>query len=215
MVDILAGHDGRMDFIFNGIVFGGQAKGVPADGEQHVIALHAALAGDDVHGRVAPGMAHMQAHTRGIGELDQRIKLGFCVRLFGLKGMGFVPALLPFGLNGIRIILGNVFHLQNLPFQNKIKNAFRSKETEGVAFRGTTLVGRPVSRAPLHAGIGGRRPLLTGTPGRVQPDLPPARSPRRLSVGESTDLILPINVMMNFGFIIGGKRFVVKRQTVF
>ena len=73
---LLLGDDGGVDVVLDGVVLGGQAEGVEPDGEQDVVALHALFAGDDVHGGEGPGMAHVQALTGGIGELDQPVELG-------------------------------------------------------------------------------------------------------------------------------------------
>ena len=109
VIHILLGDDGRVDVVLDGEVLRGQAKGVPADGEEHVVALHAALAGDDVHGRVGAGMAHVQAIARGIGELDQAVELGHGVVVLGGEGLVVIPVLLPFRLDLCRVV-GLEFH---------------------------------------------------------------------------------------------------------
>ena len=109
MIHILLGNDCGMDVILDGEVFGGQAEGVPADGEEHVVAFHAALAGDDVHGRVGAGMAHVQAVSAGVGELDQAVELGLGVVIGGGEGLVVIPVLLPFRLDLCRIV-GLEFH---------------------------------------------------------------------------------------------------------
>ena len=65
--------------VLDGVVLRGQAEGVIPHGEEHIVAVHAALAGHHVHGGVGPGVAHMQALSGGIGELHQGIELGFGV----------------------------------------------------------------------------------------------------------------------------------------
>ena len=105
VVDIFLGHLGGMHLVLDGIIFRGQAEGVPADGEQHVVALHAALAADNVHGGIGPGMAHMQPRPGGIRELDQPIKLGLAVIRFRLKGMGLRPDFLPLLFNGCGVVI--------------------------------------------------------------------------------------------------------------
>ena len=74
VLDILPGYDGRMDMVFDCKVLGGQTKGIEADGEQHVLALHALFPGDGVHCRVGTGMAYMQSCAGGIGKLHQCIE---------------------------------------------------------------------------------------------------------------------------------------------
>ena len=49
--DVVLRHDGRMDVVLDGVVLRRQAEGIVAHGEQHVLALHAVLARDDIHGR--------------------------------------------------------------------------------------------------------------------------------------------------------------------
>ena len=105
VVDVLLGHLGGMYLVLDGIVLRGQAKGVPADGEQHIIALHAALAADDVHGGVGPGMAHMQPRSGGIRELNQSVKLRLGKIILRLKGMGLRPDFLPLLLNGCGVVI--------------------------------------------------------------------------------------------------------------
>ena len=93
-----------MDVVLDGVVLGRQAERVPADGKQHVIAFHAALAGDDIHRRVAARMADVQARAGRIRELDQRVEFRLLMAGFRLKAMGLFPLLLPFQLNLIGIV---------------------------------------------------------------------------------------------------------------
>ncbi len=80
--DIVVGPVARVDaFVARG-VFGRQAEGVPAHGMQHIEALRAAEAGDDVAHRVVARMAHVDAPRR-IGEHLQHIA-------FGLGAIGWV-----------------------------------------------------------------------------------------------------------------------------
>ena len=132
VIDILLRHQSGMHVVLDGIVLRGQAEGVPPDGEQHVVALHAALAGDDVHGRVGAGMAHMQAVAGGIGELNQPVKLGLGVVAFGLKGVGFLPLFLPFGLDGFRII-GLHLHGAHPPSDEKNASPLPCKDETSVS----------------------------------------------------------------------------------
>ena len=65
----LAGHvgdvgkrgDARVLPGLHGVLFRGQAEGVITHGVQHVLALHAVVAGDHVGGEVAQRVAHVQA----------------------------------------------------------------------------------------------------------------------------------------------------------
>ena len=104
VIDVLLRHPGGVDVVLDGIVLGRQAESVPADREEHVIALHAALAGDDVHCRVAARMADVQTRAGGIRELDQRVEFRLFMAGFRLKAMGVLPFLLPFQLNLFGIV---------------------------------------------------------------------------------------------------------------
>ncbi len=74
--DILPRHLGRGHMVFDGVVLSRQAKGIPADGVEHVVALHPPLPGDDVKGGVAARVPHMKPGSGGIGELNQAVILG-------------------------------------------------------------------------------------------------------------------------------------------
>ena len=99
VLDVVLGDHGGMDVVLDGVVLRGQAEGVEPDGEQNVIALHPLFAGHDVHGRKGPGMAHMQALTGGIGELDKAVELGPLVAGNGRVGLRLFPVGLPFFLS--------------------------------------------------------------------------------------------------------------------
>ena len=64
-----------MDAGFDGIVLRRQTKGVIADRKQNIIALHAALSRDHVHGGKGPRVADVQTLARRIGKLNQAEKL--------------------------------------------------------------------------------------------------------------------------------------------
>ena len=95
--------------VLDGVVLRGQAEGIEADGVQDVVALHALFTGDDVHGREGPGVAHMEALTGGVGELDEAVELGALVPGDGGVGLGLLPPLLPLLFNGGKIILHAAF----------------------------------------------------------------------------------------------------------
>ncbi len=103
--DVLLGKFGGMDVVFDGVVFGGQAEGVPPHGIEDVVALHPALAGHDIQGGVGPGMAHMEPLAGGVGELHQGVVFGLCVVVGGGKAPVLVPPLLPFSFDGRKIVL--------------------------------------------------------------------------------------------------------------
>lgn len=82
--------------VLDGIVFGRQTEGVKADREQNVVALHPALAADDVHRRERARVSNMQTLAGGIRKLDQTIKLRPRVAGDGCERLFFLPARLPF-----------------------------------------------------------------------------------------------------------------------
>ena len=104
VVDVLLGHARGMDMVLNRVVFRRQTESVPADREKHIVAFHAAFAGDDVHCGVAARMTDMQTRSGGVRELNQSIEFGLFVAGFRLEAMGILPALLPFEFDLIRII---------------------------------------------------------------------------------------------------------------
>ena len=109
--DVLLRHLGRMDMVLDGIVFRGKTEGVEADGKQHVIVLHPALAGYDVDGGEGARMAHVQALAGGIGELDQTVELfPGLIAVDGGEGLGLLPVFLPFLFDCGKV----VFHMLTL-----------------------------------------------------------------------------------------------------
>ncbi len=99
MVNVRFGDLGGMNMILNGIVLRRQAEGIPADGIQDVIALHAALSGDDVQRRVGARMPDMQTRTGGVREFNQAVVFRLGMILLGSKGMLLLPNFLPFGFD--------------------------------------------------------------------------------------------------------------------
>ena len=111
--NVLLGNDGGVDVVLDGVVLRGQAKGIKADGEQHIVTLHPLLAADDVHGGEGTGVAHMEALTGGIGELDEVVELlPGLVPGDGGEGLFLQPLLLPFLFNGGKIVLQDVYKRQ-------------------------------------------------------------------------------------------------------
>ena len=96
----LCGVDPRLD----GIVLRRQAERVVADGEEHVIALHAALSRNDVHCGERARMADVQSLSGWIGKLDQAVEFRLVMRALRFKAALVRPALLPFQLNVFRVI---------------------------------------------------------------------------------------------------------------
>ena len=110
VIDVLFGDHGGMDLVLDGEILRGQAKGIITDGVKDVVALHAALAGDDVQRRVGTRMAHMQAISAGVGELDQAIVFGLAAVKLGIEHAAVQPTLLPFLFNLFGVVRGTLLH---------------------------------------------------------------------------------------------------------
>ena len=106
VMDVVLRHLGRVDVHLDGVVLCGQTERIIADGEQHIVTVHALLAGDDIHCGIGTGVTHMETLSGGIGELHQTVPLlAGGVTGHGVEGIGLLPALLPFLLNGGKIVL--------------------------------------------------------------------------------------------------------------
>ena len=110
VVHVLLRDDRGVDVVFDRKILRRQAEGVVADGEEHVIAFHAPLPGDDVHCGIRARVPHMQAGARRVGELDQRIKLGFIMAGLSRERVRGLPMRLPLGLYGRWIVGRKLFH---------------------------------------------------------------------------------------------------------
>ena len=131
ILDVLLSDHGGVDVVFDGEVLRGQAESVKADGEQDVVALHALFAGHHVDGREGTGMPHVQAGRGGVGELDEPVELfAGLVAGDGGVGLGLFPVVLPFFLNGRKIVLHTVSpFLSESIFYIKQKRPDRSKRS--------------------------------------------------------------------------------------
>ena len=87
-----------------GVLLGRQAEGVPAHRVHDAVAPHPPVAADDVGGRVALGMADVQAVAAGIGEHVQHVQLGALGQPRGGERAVRLPILLPFGLDDRGIV---------------------------------------------------------------------------------------------------------------
>ena len=103
-VYILLGDNGRMNVVLDGEILGGQRESVPEHRIKHIVALHTTLAADDVKGSVRTGMSYVQTRARRIGEFHQRVKFGLGMVYLGVKTAAFLPFVLPFFLNGGKIV---------------------------------------------------------------------------------------------------------------
>src|SRR5262249_6606333 len=89
------GGDARVDVVLDGVLLGGQAEGVPAHGVQHVVAAHAAVAGEDVGGGVAFRVADVQAGAAGVGGNVEDVELRLAGGVRRWEGLVLFPELLP------------------------------------------------------------------------------------------------------------------------
>ena len=72
------GGDARVRTRLYGVLLGGQAEGVEAQGVQHVVPGHALVTGEDIGGDVAQRVTDVQARTGGVREHvhDELLRLG-------------------------------------------------------------------------------------------------------------------------------------------
>jgi hypothetical protein len=88
IVDIVLGVDARVFAGLAGVFLGGQAEGVPAHRVEHVVALHAPVARDDVGGGVALGVPDVQSGAARVGKHVEHVELrlrGIESRLAGIR----------------------------------------------------------------------------------------------------------------------------------
>ena len=103
LVHVLIRPGGSLRVVLDGGVLGGQAKGVKADGMQHVVAAHAGLTGHGIADGIVARVAHVQV-ARRIREHLEHILLGLAVVGVDGKEVGVLPGLHPLGLNGLRVV---------------------------------------------------------------------------------------------------------------
>ena len=95
---------GRMDTALDGGVLRRQAEGIEADGEEHVVAVHAHEARVRVGRRLDVPVADVQV-TRGVGvHREQVVGRARVVLEVGVIEAELVPSLLPVGLDGRRVV---------------------------------------------------------------------------------------------------------------
>ena len=103
LVHVLIRPGGSLRVVLDGGVLGGQAKGVKADGMQHVVAAHAGLTGHGIADGIVARVAHVQV-TRRIREHLEHVLFGLAVVGVDGKEVGVLPGLHPLGLNGLRVV---------------------------------------------------------------------------------------------------------------
>ena len=97
--NIAVGHGPWMNALLDRRVFRWQPEGVKPDGKQDIIALHSALATDDLKAGICLDMTHMHPASGGIRKFHQTVKFRFIAVVFGGKRPRVCPALLPFRFN--------------------------------------------------------------------------------------------------------------------
>jgi len=168
--------DRRVDAVLDRVVLGRQPERVVADREQHVVALHAPLARDDVHRGVRARVADVQPRPGRVRELDQRIELRPLVRFVRGERVDFVPVPLPLLFDCARGIRGDVVH-GNTSFP-KI-GALRQRDGRRTHLSRYHSCWPKAHSTPCN---GGKPPSENmDAPGRVPPAAPPPRTDRRLS----------------------------------
>ena len=103
LVHVLVRPSGSLRVVLDGGVLGGKAKGVKADGMQHVVAAHAGLTGHGIADGVVARVAHVQV-ARRIREHLEHVLLGLGGVGVDGKEVGVLPGLHPPGLNGLRVV---------------------------------------------------------------------------------------------------------------
>ena len=103
LVHILIRPGGSLRVVLDGGVLGGQAKGVKADGVQHVVAAHAGLTGHGIADGIVARVAHVQV-ARRIREHLEHVLLGLAGVGVDGKEVGVLPGLHPLGLNGLCVV---------------------------------------------------------------------------------------------------------------
>lgn len=107
--DILPGGDGGVRAGLDGVLFGGQAKGVEAHRVQDVEAPEAFVAGQNVGSDIAQRVADVQACATGVREHVEDVVLRLISLVFNLVGVVFLPPPSPFRLDFAR----SVFHCES------------------------------------------------------------------------------------------------------
>ena len=103
LLDARLGEDPGVDPRLDGRVLGGQAEGVEAEGGQHGVALHPAVAHDQVAEGVVAHVAHVRPPAR-VGVHRQHVVLGLRIPRIDLVGPLRGPPLLPLPLDGLRVV---------------------------------------------------------------------------------------------------------------
>ena len=107
LVHVLIRPGGSLRVVLDSGVLGRKAKGIKADGVQHIVAAHAGLTGHGIADGVVARVAHVQV-ARRIREHLEHVLLGLAVVGVDGKEVGVLPGLHPPGLNGLRVVGRNL-----------------------------------------------------------------------------------------------------------
>ena len=110
--DVLLGNLCRMNMVLDGKVLSRQTECVPAHRIQHVVALHALFARNDIQRGVRARMAYMQTLTGRIRELYERVELLLVRVILGMEALLLVPDVLPFLFYLFMIVLQRILPLK-------------------------------------------------------------------------------------------------------
>ena len=121
---------GRVGAGLDRVVLGGQAEGVETHRVEDVEAVHPEVAAIDVGGRIALGMADVEAGARRIGEHVEYVAplvLRVCRILGRAEGLLGLPPSLPFPLDLPERVLG---HGTSSPLQSLLRRLGDTKREE-------------------------------------------------------------------------------------
>ena len=110
--DVLLGNLCRMNMVLDGKVLSRQTECIPAHRIQHVVALHALFARNDIQCGVGARMAYMQTLTGRIRELYERVELLLVRVILGMEALLLVPDVLPFLFYLFMIVLQRILPLK-------------------------------------------------------------------------------------------------------
>ena len=95
----------------DGILLCGQTVGIVAHGVQHIEALLTLVAGIDIAGNIAKGMAYMKSCPTRIREHVQHVELLLVLVLHHAISAIFHPSLLPFLFDVSEIVIHSIYVL--------------------------------------------------------------------------------------------------------
>ena len=104
-LDVAIGPGVGVDVLPDGGVFGGEAEGVEADGEEDVLAAHAVIAGGDIRGGEGVPVDDVEV-AAGVGEHGEGVPARAGVVVGGAVEAVGLPAGLPFGLDALGVVGG-------------------------------------------------------------------------------------------------------------